>query len=304
MNAPIVLLTYNRPEHTLRTLTSLAKSEEANHTRVCIYSDGAKSNDDLEAVEAVRKICEQAKDMGFGSVELTKRESNIGLARNVIEGVGETIEKHGSVIVIEDDLTVSPFFIRYMNSALNFYDNMGIFSISGYSPDIEIPQDYQFSTYMMHRNCSWGWATWKKCWDKVDWHVSDFGQFIRDSTLRKEFNLFGDDLTPMLLKQQTGEIDSWSIRFCYAAFRAGQPTVYPRKSLVRNNGADGTGSNVGQTKKYETPLAQNISLSAFATGVAANEEIRRQFKEKYDTSALRKLINWYKRTRYVLTNRA
>lgn len=296
MPAPIALFAYNRPEHTGKCLESLARAEMAGKTDLFVFSDGARHGSE-EQVARVRALCRAAR--GFASVQVVERDANMGLAANIIDGVGRVMRESGRAIVMEDDLTVSAFFLRYMNAALDFYAGRGVFSISGYSPDMEMPRDYAASTYIMHRNCSWGWATWKSEWDKVDWDVGTFDKFIRDGRRRRSFNECGDDLSPMLLRWKTGEIDSWSIRFCYAAFVAGKPTVYPRKSLVRNGGTDGSGTNIRATRRYATPLAANVGLQNFATGVAPDRRIVARFRKFYDTSAIRRAINTLKRWRYL-----
>ena len=302
MPAPIVLFAYNRPEHTARSWRSLAAADMAESTDLIIFCDGPKETpDDAERVAKVRAACQAAT--GFRSVRIEERKRNMGLAANIIDGVGKVIGERGRVIVVEDDLTVSGFFLRYMNAALDYYDGRGVFSVAGYSPEIEIPKDYGVSTYMMHRNCSWGWATWRSRWEKVDWSVATFDTFIRDGRRRRAFNECGNDLSPMLLRWKIGEINSWSIRFCYAGFLCGEPTVYPRKSLVRNGGADGSGTNVGATKRYDAPLAANVGLQNFATGVAPDHRIVCQFRKFYDTSVVRRVINAMKRWRYIAMGR-
>ncbi len=302
MPAPIILFTYNRPAHTSRVLRSLASADGAERSDLVIFSDGTREDGaDAKLVAEVRDLCRSAK--GFGSVQLVEREGNMGLAANIIDGVGSVMRERGRAIVLEDDLEVSAFFLRYMNAALDYYENRGVFSVAGYSPDIEMPRDYSASTYMMHRNCSWGWATWRAEWEKVDWDVATFDAFIRDSRSRRAFNECGDDLSPMLLRWKTGEIRSWSVRFCYAGFTCREPTVYPRKSLVRNTGADGSGTNMRATHRYDTPLAANVGLRDFAQGVAPDPRITAQFRKFYDTSAIRRVINTLKRWKYLTTGR-
>lgn len=301
MPAPIVLFTYNRPEHTARALRSLASADMARTSELFIFCDGAKDTANEERVTAVHKLCHEAK--GFAAVTVVERDANIGLAANIIDGVGNVINSRGRVIVLEDDLTVSPFFLRYMNAALDYYEGRGVLSIAGYSPDLEIPKDYGASTYIMHRNCSWGWGTWRAQWEKVDWEVPTFDSFIRNSKLRKAFNECGNDLSPMLLRWKLGEIKSWSIRFCYAGFLTNAPTVYPRKSLVRNGGADGSGTNMRASQRYDTPLAANVGLQDFTTGIAPDHRLVAQFRKFYDTSLIRRLINTLKRWRYICLGR-
>lgn len=302
MPAPVILFAYNRPDHTARALRSLASADMAQTTDLLIFCDGPKETaEDAQRTAKVRETCHGAK--GFRSVNVVERERNMGLAANIIDGVGQVIKERGRVIVLEDDLTVSGFFLRYMNAALDYYEGRGVFSVAGYSPELDLPKDYSVSTYMMHRNCSWGWATWRSRWEKVDWDVATFDTFIRDSRRRRAFNECGDDLSPMLLRWKTGEINSWSIRFCYAGFACGEPTVYPRKSLVRNGGADGSGTNVGATNRYDTPLAANIGIQNFCTGVAPDHRLVSQFRKFYDTSVIRRIINTLKRWRYIALGR-
>lgn len=298
MNAPIVLFVYNRLQHTQQTINALRNSIGANVSPLIIFSDAAKDDCQRECVENVRRFCKSVD--GFASVTIIERESNYGLARNIIEGVGQIFESYNQVIVLEDDLFVSQGFIEYMNAALSFYNDKGVFSISGYSPNIDIPSDYAYSTYAMHRNCSWGWATWKNKWESVDWNVSDFDSFIRNAKARMCFNGCGCDLTPMLLRWRIGEIKSWSIRFCYSAFKCGEPSIYPVHSLVRNNGVDGSGTNMRSSNRYETSVVDNIDLNSFTDNIVPNNNITRLFRKIYDTSIIRRFINCYKRYKYLI----
>ena len=109
--APVILFTYNRQEHTRRTIEELAQD-----TELFVFSDAAKKEADRGKVQEIRDYVAQAG--GFFKVTLIAREENYGLARNVIEGVTEIIERYGTVIVLEDDLVTIRYFLRFMNDAL------------------------------------------------------------------------------------------------------------------------------------------------------------------------------------------
>ncbi len=299
--APIALFVYNRSDHTRLTLQCLAAADGAAMSDLYIFADGPRVPDDSDAAGKVRELCRAAT--GFASVTLVERDRNYGLAANILGGVSDVLERHGRAIVIEDDVNVAPFFLKYMNAALEFYRGRGVFSIGGYTPDVAIPADYPYSTFVMHRNCSWGWATWKSEWDKVDWQAPTFDSFIRNSSLRRRFNEPGDDMTPFLLRWKTGAREMWDIVFSYAAFCAGEPHVYPRKSLVRNVGNDGSGTHVAPTTKYDAPLAANVSLNNFCPGVAPNRDIVREFHRFYSTSVFRRVLNALMRWRYIIFGR-
>lgn len=296
MYAPIIIFAYNRPQHLRRLLNSLLLNPESGESCLHIYADGPKGDGDPNVGE-VRALISQIS--GFKKVRAVFREKNMGLAANIIDGVSEVFSGAESrAIVMEDDLVATPYFLRYMNAALNHYECMDVWSIAGYSPRVSIPDGYGFSTYPIMRNCSWGWATWRSRWRMADWDVSDFDDFIRDRQARKAFNESGTDLAAMLMRQHCGEIGSWSIRFCYSGFRHNMPTIYPVRSLVINGGADGSGSNVEATCKYDTCIFEELGEIKFCNNLSVNPIILKSFRNTYNCSIVRRLINWWKRMKY------
>ncbi len=296
--APIVLFTYNRLEHTKQTVEALAKNVRAEDSDLYIFSDGAKSVDQTVVIQEVRDYLATVK--GFKTVNLVFSEINKGLATSIIEGVSQVLKHHDAVIVLEDDLQTSPYFLQYMNDALNFYQPETVWSVAGYSPNINIPDSYEYQTYLAHRNCSWGWATWKQNWMKTDWNVKDFNAFFVNEESRRLFNRGGNDLSIMLLKQQQQIIDSWSIRFNYSAFNNDLATVYPTKSLVKNLGVDGSGTNMKSSDKYHTILnIKCIPTNTFCPKEYILSEIQYEFRQFYNTSLFRSCINYLKMMRYV-----
>jgi hypothetical protein len=298
---PVLIFVYNRPYHTRETLKALSLNEGADKTCVIIYSDGAKSDSDILFVNEVREICRQAD--GFYQLTIVEREKNYGLAGNIISAVSLEIEKAGSVIVLEDDLITSPGFLNFMNNALEYYRNTNIFSICGYSPQLNIPADYPYSTYLSPRIGSWGWASWQEKWNQVDWETVDFYQFIRNSGERNRFEKGGNDLTIMLLKQKLNKINSWAVRFTYACYKVENRVVYPVQSLIRNAGIDGSGTHMKKTKKYQSNCAESIESNLFCPAEHENDTIQTQFARFYSTSIPRRGINFFKLYRFLIWER-
>src|ERR1700682_3696549 len=100
--APIALFSYNRLLHIRRTVEALEKNELATASDLFIFSDGAKTEADKKNVDEVRQYLTGIK--GFKSVKLISRETNFGLAENIISGVSQIINEFGNIIVLEDDL--------------------------------------------------------------------------------------------------------------------------------------------------------------------------------------------------------
>ena len=67
----------------------------------------------------VREVREYIKTIsGFRSVSIFERDSNWGLAKSVIDGVTTVVSKHERIIVLEDDMVTSPYFLTSMNEVL------------------------------------------------------------------------------------------------------------------------------------------------------------------------------------------
>jgi len=135
MLAPIVLFVYNRLDHTQVVIETLLKNTLAKDSELYIFSDAAKSENGIEKVNEVREfIRDDSWHTGLKKVSIVEAEKNKGLAKSIIGGVSEIIQRYGKVIVLEDDLNLSPYFLEYMNDALDYYkDDEEIWSISGYS---------------------------------------------------------------------------------------------------------------------------------------------------------------------------
>ena len=279
--APMVLFTFNRLDHTKKTIDALKENILAKESELFIFSDGARNSEEYIKVKSVRKYLKSID--GFKKINIIEAEKNRGLAKSVISGVTDIINKYGKVIVLEDDLVTSKYFLKYMNEALTiFKEREDIWSISGYGPNINITTDYKDDIYITKRGSSWGWATWKDRWELVDWKVSDYNIFKSNREMIQEFNLSGKDLAPMLDDQIAGRIDSWAIRWVYSQFRNNMYTVYPIKSLVKNIGNDLSGTHTTTTTHFNVKLGEKeINLNK---NIKYNKGINKYFKEFYDSN--------------------
>lgn len=240
MNAPIVLFTFSRPEHTKRTIESLAENSIANESQLIVYSDAPKSESDVPLVSEVRKVLRSIE--GFNSITLIERQKNFGLARNIIEGVGEVCDKFGKAIVLEDDIVTSPFFLKFMNDALEVYENnQDVWHISGWNYPID-PKGIGDAFFWRVMNC-WGWATWQDRWK----HFRKDAQYLINNWSKDRiwrFNLNGTiDFWSQITDNQQGLIDTWAVFWYATIFEHHGLCLNPTTSLVRNIGHDGSGSN-------------------------------------------------------------
>lgn len=248
---PVAFFVYNRPEHTRRTFEALQRNKLAEQTDLFVFSDAPRMDAVSESVNKVRVYIRGID--GFRSVTVVERERNLGCAASIIDGVTEVVRRDGKVIVVEDDIVTSPYFLCFMNEALTYYqDDKKVFSVGGYNfpPRLmPVPSSYKHDVYFIPRSCSWGWGTWSDRWDHVDWAVKDYGELKKDKRRQKAFNLAGDDLYFMLEQQMNGEIDAWDIRWDYHHFKHKAVCVRPVISLTTNIGNDGTGTHCGDNRR-------------------------------------------------------
>jgi hypothetical protein len=273
--APIVLFVYNRPEHTRRTVETLKQNEGAAESDLFVYCDGAKNESAAENVQKVRNYVNSIS--GFKQVTVIERQENYGLARSVITGVTEVVNRYGRVIVMEDDLLTSRYFLEYMNLALERYQNeKKAFSITGYSHfadgEKQLPESYFIRIFS-----SWSWATWKDRWDLFDENATGWERVIEDKTFRKNFDYDNSfDMSVMLRNQmQYHTIDSWAIRCYWAMYTSGGLTLFPNRGLCENIGFDGSGVHCSVEVRSRIATLAECRITQFPEEVAELPEHRK-----------------------------
>ena len=256
--SPIVLFVYNRPAHTIQVLEKLACNTLATQSNLIVFSDASKENEDKNDVVEVRKIVKAAK--GFKSVEVIERVRNMGLADSIIDGVSNILNIQNKVIVLEDDLLTSPFFLKYMNAALDLYEEeTDVISIHGYLYPLKLTAPDTF--FIKGADC-WGWGTWRRGWNLFEKDSRKLLTEIKNRNLSNDFDMHGAvNNMGMLRKQSNGKINSWAIRWHASAYLQNKLTLYPGKSLIQNIGFDRSATHTIDNNYFEVELsAEPINL--------------------------------------------
>ena len=248
--APIVIFSYNRPCHLRRTIDALSRNDLAVESDLFIYCDGAKSNaseDQLEAIARNRCVANEAQ--GFRSLHVVERESNHGLANNIIHAVTEIVNLYGKIITLEDDVITSVGYLRFMNDALDLYENdEKVMHISGYMYPHRghLPETFFYEVPYP----GGGWATWKRAWSHFSNNIDELYDYW--SHRWKEFNKFGGDyLQKQLENNKNGSLYTWFIKWHAVVLRMDGLTLYPYKSMTNNIGFDNSGSNCGISTNFD-----------------------------------------------------
>lgn len=257
--APIILFVYNRPLHTKQTIKALLDNPLAKDSEIFIYSDAPKNQETQEKVKEVREYIRSIQ--GFKNITIFERERNFGLANNIIDGVTSIINKYNKAIILEDDLLVSPYFLDYMNTNLDLYENNEeVACITAFNFPIPYPKNFQEDTFFIKGADCWTWATWSRAWKKFEEDGKKLLKKIQSQNLQKAFDMDGSyPYTKMLQNQIEGKNNSWAIRWYASAFLENMLCLYPKDSLVENIGYDGTHFKNAKSNELFGKISQNYT---------------------------------------------
>lgn len=279
--APIALFTYNRADKTKRVVESLLQNQEAKDSDLFIFSDGPKTEAKAAGVKENRKFIHTIS--GFKNITIIERDRNWGLANSLIAGITDVINQYGKVIVVEDDLILSPYFLKFMNDGLEKYeDDDTVGTICGYVFPFQKSLPDTFFLYFMH---PWGWATWKRSWNLLDTDTKRLLRKIRFKT--KKFNLGGNcGSYGNLYCQKVGLVDSWYIRFYASLFLNKKLNLFPGKTMVTNSGLDGSGTHCGKgLQKTNNFILNPNPIEMNDISVEESQLAYSVFKSFYDANA-------------------
>lgn len=277
--APVVLFVYDRPEHTKQTVEGLLRNPENEDSVLFIFADGIKTNALEQQKRNIKKVRDYIKTIsGFKSIVIEESTVNKGLAQSVIYGVTKVINEFGKVIVIEDDVVPTPYFLSYVNGCLDKYEeDEHIWCVSGYTDTSILTPRGTDDLFLVNRPSSWGFGTWKRCWDKVIWDIDTLKSLLSNKKKLLGFNKWGGvDSTSIMFALFKGRASSWAIRFNFAAYLNDSKTILPTKSLIENIGQDGTGTH--------SPIS-NQTIELMSRKVVIPDEIR------FDNQRNQQLVN-------------
>lgn len=278
MLAPILLFAYNRPRHLQRTVEALAQNPLAQDSELFVFADGARTEDDREDVDLVRSYIHTIE--GFKTVHRVERDRNYGLAANIIDGVTRVVNEYGRAIVLEDDLVTAPGFLQFMNDALDTYADeprVGHIQAYDFTQNPRLPE-----TFLIKFTGSWGWATWQRAWQ----HFNPDGQYLLDELRRRHlthrFDFNGKyGFTRMLRRQVEGKNNSWAIRWNASLFLQDILSLNVGRSLVQNEGFDGSGTHCGADHLYQAKLYPDRLRVEKISPITENLEARKIFEHYY-----------------------
>jgi glycosyltransferase involved in cell wall biosynthesis len=248
----IVIAAYNRPASLQRLLGSVERARYEGYATIplIISIDHSGGNDCKELAESFK--------WKHGNKTVIHHPQNLGLKKHILSCGGFT-EHYDAVIVLEDDLFVSPLFFDFAQQAFSFYKNdeqvAGIalyhntFNEVAYCPFEPLHDGYD--NYFMQVPCSWGQLWTKKQWAGFVHYLDE----LKDDGI--------EDVLPGNV-QEWKDNSSWKKFFYSYLLQSGKYFVYPRVGLSTNFGDAGQHLQQSQTA-FQTPLLLAKKTFQFST---------------------------------------
>jgi len=257
--APVAVFAFRRLDLLQKTLHSLETCDGFSGAEVVVYSDAPRPGKANEALAVANVRAWLRGWCHANGATLREARCNRGLHASITQGVSEILETHERVIVMEDDLVVSPSFLNYMNDALiAFQDREDVVQVSGYM----VPHTDKLPPVgLLRAPGSWGWGTWRRAWH----HYRDDAVALAEEVRRMDTGAFDFDDTygnlEALERNASGSLDTWAVRWYASVFLRGGLTVYPAQSLVRNIGFGDDGTNCKPGPMAKVFSGQQIARS-------------------------------------------
>ena len=242
VNSPVAIFVYNRLDNTRRTVEALINNVGAASTPVYVFSDGGRDEQSWRAVRAVRDYLRQLQrrveqEHVFESLTLVERPVNYYLERNITEGIASVFEHHDRIIVLEDDIVTSPFYLQYMNEAFRLYEHTPqVMHVAGFTnldlltSDL-LPHPFYFTPHMS----GWGWGTWRDRWLTHFTHYTSETEALEGMTPQDIDHIQYGGVFPCLKSLKKSPIP-WDICWEIAIYKAGGLCLTPAHTMVRNIG--------------------------------------------------------------------
>ena len=245
MISPILLITFNRPEHTRRVLGEIMKQCPSE---VYVFQDGAREGNDLDAAK-----CQQVRDVvrelteGTGTTLHTFfSEKNLGCGAGPMTGISWFFSQVAEGIVMEDDCLPHPDFFGYCCELLERYrDNENVMYISStlYDDRWKCETSYDFSHYMI----TGAWASWARAWKGFDLDLLQLDakrfrshcKMLLYSTVEADWWYF----KVLEIQRDKSKKSYWDYQMQIHLFKSSGLIVHPQKNLISNIGFDAEGTH-------------------------------------------------------------
>lgn len=274
MNTPVLFIVFNRPDTTQEVFNVIRKVKPK---KLFISADGARNSSELTLCDKTREIIKQV-DWDCEVMTLFQ-ETNLGCKLGVSTAINWFFNNVDEGIILEDDCLPSKSFFTFCEYMLNKYRyDDEVMHIGGVNFLPEMKESYYFSRY----NCIWGWATWKRAWEKYDVNMQNFPKFKEEKLINRIFSNKIIKLYWMSLFSQAfkNKIDTWDYQWTFAVWNNNGISILPGVNLISNIGFDerATHTKSSESKLSKLPKGEFDSISELTNKSINKENDRKLFE--------------------------
>jgi hypothetical protein len=242
--APIAVTVYNRINTFKVCIAALRENPLATLSDLYVISDASSHPKDDKLIDEIRDFSRGIS--GFKQVHLIFWEKNIGGFESVVQAEKMILDKHGKIIILEDDVIASKSFLSFLNGGLtNLKENKSIFSISSYCPPPAYTEKLKNKMLIAPLHCPWGYATWKDRYQSVNTRHNPYLAVLNDKSVVSYITRHAPFMLEALRGDYINDTGCADVRISFQMLLKGMKSAYPAVSLSRNIGLDGSGQKMG-----------------------------------------------------------
>jgi SAM-dependent methyltransferase len=264
----------------------LESLRQNDFSKLYIFSDGPKDQADADGVSEVREL---VRSIDWTAPEVVERSVNGGVRESMLLGLELVFSKEDRVIVVEDDVAVAPEFCAFMNACLDHYsDSDRIAGVTGlrYPFDRDVLRDYPYDVFMSPRFSSWGWGTWKRWWETVDFSHDRVVRWLATAS-DDELSVAGPDV-PVMARHLAESGVEWGattadVYSMLHMIRNGQLFVSPTWNMVKNLGfSEGTHTSSEASQSWSLEWESKRDFTPETLRFPDELELNTSAKEAFD----------------------
>lgn len=241
MTAPVLLITFNRPEHTRKVLSAILSSEVKE---LYVFQDGMRE-DNVADKEKCQKVCEVIQELTTSAnvnLHTFYSDKNLGCGPGPAAAISWFFENVEQGIILEDDCLPHPDFFPYCEELLEKYkEDNSVFCISG--DNWQSRQIGNGSYYLVsghHSTC--GWAGWRRSFESFDYNLEslsekEFRKIIKYYTCDLKQKQYWLEIFRMVKKNQMNN-SCWDYQFYFGNWKHKRCAIAPNTNLISNIGND------------------------------------------------------------------
>ena len=296
MNTSVLLITFNRPEHTRRVLEVIMAAMPKS---LYVYQDGAREgneNDMVKCAEVRQVVFDLTKDTDV-VLHTNYADKNLGCGAGPMTGISWFFSQVEMGIVMEDDCLPHPDFFGYCEELLEKYKNdekVCFINATLYDDRWQCGASYDFSHYMV----TGAWAGWRRTWQGFDLDLKPmdakaFRKHVLELTEnRGEANWWYSIVRE--IQQDNNKKSYWDYQMQIHLFKNSALTIHPQRNLVSNIGFDGAGTHTlnNQDNRGDRPVFPLLPLTHPAVQVVDKERDARCWAKTQSKGWLKDNLNY------------